>query len=70
MAILGALPLPALSKAKAKSSRIVSLSNLKQLQTGRHFYTVDNNDWMPLNRYDRRARDNTGSTPGSMYVRG
>jgi prepilin-type N-terminal cleavage/methylation domain-containing protein/prepilin-type processing-associated H-X9-DG protein len=67
-AILAALLLPALSKAKEKAHRIVCLNNLKQLQQGWHLYTVDNADWMPPNQWDGNAGDNAGSTPGSWVV--
>jgi prepilin-type N-terminal cleavage/methylation domain-containing protein len=43
IAILAAMLLPALSKAKMQSYRIASTSNLKQLQTGAVMYAHDNN---------------------------
>jgi prepilin-type N-terminal cleavage/methylation domain-containing protein/prepilin-type processing-associated H-X9-DG protein len=49
IAILAALLLPALSRAKDKAREINCLSNLKQLQTGHAMYTGENNDFMPLN---------------------
>jgi prepilin-type N-terminal cleavage/methylation domain-containing protein/prepilin-type processing-associated H-X9-DG protein len=49
IAILAALLLPALSKAKDKAREINCLSNLKQLQTGHAMYAGENNDNMPLN---------------------
>lgn len=42
IAILAALLLPALSKAKLKSQRIYCLNNLKQMSLARHTYTDDN----------------------------
>jgi prepilin-type N-terminal cleavage/methylation domain-containing protein/prepilin-type processing-associated H-X9-DG protein len=68
IAILAALLLPALSKAKEKAYRITCLNNVKQLQHGWHLYTVDNNDCMPLNHWDGNAGNNAGSTAGSWVV--
>lgn len=47
--ILAALLLPALSKAKQRSSRTSCANNLKQLQLGCLMYTGDNEDRLPLN---------------------
>jgi prepilin-type N-terminal cleavage/methylation domain-containing protein len=44
IAILAALLLPALSRAKLQSIRIKSVSNLKQLQLGARMYAEDNMD--------------------------
>jgi len=44
IAILAALLLPALSKAKAKGQGIACLNNLKQLQLGWFMYSGDNDD--------------------------
>ena len=49
IAILAALLLPTLSKAKAKGQAIVCLNNLGQLQKAWLIYTDDHNDVMPLN---------------------
>ena len=49
IAILAAMLLPALSKAKAKAQRIQCLSNLKQLQLCWIMYPDDNNDLCPPN---------------------
>src|ERR1043165_2240370 len=48
-AILGAMLMPALAKAKSKGQSISCLSNLKQLQCGWLMYAHDNNDAMPPN---------------------
>jgi prepilin-type N-terminal cleavage/methylation domain-containing protein/prepilin-type processing-associated H-X9-DG protein len=44
IAILAALLLPALSKAKAHAQQIVCINNLKQLNDCMHLYVTDNND--------------------------
>ncbi len=44
IAILAAMLLPVLSKAKAKAQGIQCMSDLKQLQTGAIMYSGDNND--------------------------
>src|ERR1039457_1007479 len=44
IAILAALLLPALSRAKTKAQGIGCLNNLKQLQLGWFMYAQDNND--------------------------
>src|SRR5271157_5992770 len=46
-AILAALLLPALSKAKDKAQRTSCINNLRQLGLGMHMYGADNQDWMP-----------------------
>lgn len=49
IAILAAMLLPALSKAKDKAWTINCLSNLKQLEACWHLYAVDNQDHLPPN---------------------
>ena len=49
IAILAALLLPALSKAKQEAWMVNCLSNLKQLETCWHLYAVDNQDLLPPN---------------------
>jgi prepilin-type N-terminal cleavage/methylation domain-containing protein len=46
IAILAAMLLPALSKAKDKAKAITCVSNLKQLQLGWEMYKEDNNDFL------------------------
>src|SRR5450755_600513 len=47
IAILAAMLLPALSKAKAKAQRTICLNNLKQISLGIHLYAGDNSDTLP-----------------------
>jgi prepilin-type N-terminal cleavage/methylation domain-containing protein len=49
IAILAALLLPALARAKARAQGIVCLNNLKQLQLGWNMYVIDSNDWLVPN---------------------
>ncbi len=49
IAILAAMLLPALSRAKAKAQGISCLNNLKQLQMGWFMYSGDNDDKLPRN---------------------
>jgi prepilin-type N-terminal cleavage/methylation domain-containing protein/prepilin-type processing-associated H-X9-DG protein len=57
IAILAAMLLPALSKAKAKAQGIYCLNNLKQLQIAVAMYTADNNEKLPENRGSLAAWD-------------
>ena len=52
IAILAALLLPALSKAKAKAQQIACESNLRQLQLAWNIYVEDHNGDMPINYGD------------------
>ena len=49
IAILAAMLLPALARAKDKARTAQCLSNMKQLQLCWHMYFSDNNDLLPLN---------------------
>ena len=50
IAILAAMLLPALAKAKATAQQTYCLNNLKQLQIAWLMYPDDNNDKLPLNK--------------------
>ena len=51
IAILAALLLPVLSRAKMTAQSIVCVNNLKQLQLCFHLYVADNDDAMPPNNF-------------------
>ena len=63
IAILAALLLPALSKAKAKAREITCISNFKQLQLCWQMYTDDNDNVVPPNH-------NAGSGSAWISLRG
>ncbi len=47
IAILAAMLLPVLAKAKAKALQANCISNFRQMGTSLKMYTDDNNDWLP-----------------------
>jgi prepilin-type N-terminal cleavage/methylation domain-containing protein len=47
IAILAALLLPALSRAKASAQRAACINNLRQISLGVHLYAADNSDTLP-----------------------
>jgi prepilin-type N-terminal cleavage/methylation domain-containing protein/prepilin-type processing-associated H-X9-DG protein len=59
IAVLAALLLPALGKAKEKGRQIQCVNNLRQLQLAWLAYATDNNDWLPVN---------TGSQEAGQYA--
>ena len=80
IAILAAMLLPALAKAKTRSQRVVCLSNLKQLGLGSMLYSGDNNGqftgptwsqtgYTPTQYSDRSASDDDASWLYPAYVK-
>src|SRR5213082_1399917 len=65
IAILAAMLLPALSKAKQKSCGIYCLNNSKQLALGWHMYSGDNNDRLVWNSDGTQAGNPPPGTPES-----
>jgi prepilin-type N-terminal cleavage/methylation domain-containing protein/prepilin-type processing-associated H-X9-DG protein len=55
IAILAGMLLPALSKAKSKTLGVRCMSNAKQLQTAWMLYTLDYNDEVALNTFDKNS---------------
>jgi prepilin-type N-terminal cleavage/methylation domain-containing protein len=70
IAILAALLLPALSKAKARATAIRCLANLKQLQLGWHMYASDYNDFIPGNHWLMEGGLSGFTRGGSNWVTG
>ena len=48
IAILAAMLLPALNKARAAARQTTCMANLKQLGTALQMYAADNDDWAPI----------------------
>jgi prepilin-type processing-associated H-X9-DG protein len=67
IAILAAMLLPALAKAKAKAQSVACINNLKQLQLGWTMYTHDHNDAFPPN-ITRAAGSFRQNMPGSWVL--
>src|SRR5260221_6967700 len=57
IAILAAMLLPALSRAKSKADRIACLNNLKQIGLLMQFYTDENNEFFPAHRNQNQGTD-------------
>ena len=64
IAILAAMLLPALAKAKLKAQGIQCMNNQKQLSLAYHMYNLDMNDFFPPNP------DDGNTTPGHNWVAG
>lgn len=64
IAILAAMLLPALSKAKAKAQQTYCMNNGKQMMLTVHMYTADHNELYPPNE------DSSGAPPGHAWVFG
>jgi len=63
IAILAAMLLPALSKARERARAAVCMNNLKQMYLGIAMYVNNYNDWMPLTQGPGYSPDLPYSTP-------
>jgi len=70
IAILAAMLLPALNRAKSKAQTVHCVSNLKQLQLGWQLYAGDFNDVMLPNAPLGITTDQTWVYPGTCAVPG
>jgi prepilin-type N-terminal cleavage/methylation domain-containing protein len=53
IAILAALLLPVLHKAKSSAGKVTDLNNFKQIMVAVHLYTADDNDILPRPNWDK-----------------
>ena len=65
IAILAAMLLPALAKAKERANRTRCLSNVKQILASTHMYTHDANDYLPYTGWS----SSTYNIPNWLYTR-
>jgi prepilin-type N-terminal cleavage/methylation domain-containing protein len=68
IAILAAMLLPVLGKAKLQGQRISCLNNLKQLSLARHIYTDDNDGKMILSTAVEDSVNSTDQTGNGKVV--
>ena len=66
-AILAALLLPLLSKAKNSASKATDLNNLKQIMVAVHLYALDNGDGLTPPNWDNGGWDGNGTNAGWLY---
>ena len=69
IAILAALLLPSLSRAKLKAQQTACLNNLRQLQTGWMVYTDDHGNVMPFND-NRKTSFSANTSTTNAWVSG
>ncbi|HXE42087.1 MAG TPA: prepilin-type N-terminal cleavage/methylation domain-containing protein, partial [Candidatus Baltobacteraceae bacterium] len=68
IAILAAMLLPVLSRAKQRAQGTLCLNNGKQLMLGIHLYVGDNNDFYPPNPDDGNTKPGYNWCPGSAGI--
>jgi prepilin-type N-terminal cleavage/methylation domain-containing protein len=68
IAILAAMLLPALSRAKDKAVRTTCIGNEKQLGLAQNMYATDNTDWMAFCGWDGGSSYNGKVVPGWLYT--
>jgi len=68
IAILAAMLLPALAKAKDKAARTHCTNNEKQLSLAMTMYTQDNNDYLPYPNWGGANLPNGQPGPGWLYT--
>jgi prepilin-type N-terminal cleavage/methylation domain-containing protein/prepilin-type processing-associated H-X9-DG protein len=69
IAILAAMLLPALGKAKLKAQGIMCMNNTRQLAQATHMYAGDNKEYFPMNVHGGEAQSGNPITgaPGTYY---
>lgn len=70
IAILAALLLPGLSRAKAQGLSVRCLSNLRQLELALHLYENDSQEYLPPNMYTFDGAINASMSPAGSWVVG
>src|SRR5258708_6042688 len=70
IAILAALLLPVLSKAKQRAQQAYCMNNNKQITLALHVYASDYHEWLPPNSYLSLAGDITNGTAEPNWVGG
>jgi len=70
IAILAAMLLPALSKAKVRAEGISCMNNTKQIMLANHLYTGDNNEKFPGALHRGSAQNPTPDDPAAPWVVG
>ena len=70
IAILAAMLLPALSRAKVKAQAVFCMNNTHQLMLAIHQYTVDYSDYLPPNPDDGNTSPNYNWVGGSAGIGG
>src|ERR1041385_5176103 len=68
IAILAAMLLPALAKAKDKAARTVCTNNNKQIALSQHMYITDNKDYLPWPNWGNDATPPANGGPGAGWL--